>query len=194
MSQQEPKLELSRAIRQEYAVKILLILLFIAVVALASLAGTGKLMQRLASWSAIDFLLVGLATHRLGRLVAYDRVMEPVRRPFARTGPDATGAGESVEPIGEGLKQVIGQLLTCPICSGTWIAAGLVIGLVWLPEVTRLFLWMTAAIGLAEIINALVEMFSWSGQLNRTLTGQSRLKQILKDNKHGSPETGNTEY
>jgi hypothetical protein len=117
--------------------------------------------------------LLSLATYRLGHLVAYDRVMEPFRSPFARTVPDATGAGESVEAKGAGIRHTIGQLITCPICAGTWIAAGLVYGLVLLPEFTRLFLWMTAAIGLAEIVNSATEAWCWSGQLSRVRVGES---------------------
>jgi hypothetical protein len=160
--------------RREYATKMVLSLVFAAAVALFYfLSGQARLLEIMRSWSVFDFVLLSLATYRLGHLVAYDRVMEPFRSPFARTVPDSTGAGESVEAKGEGVRHTIGQLITCPICAGTWIAAGLVFALAWLPELTRIFLWMTAAIGLAELINSISEMLCWSGQLSRVRVGES---------------------
>ena len=164
---------LSNAVKREYAAKVTLSLVFFgALIAVYFITGAGRLEQAIKSWSALDFILLAAATYRLGHLVAYDRVMEPHRHPFARTVPDGSGAGESVEAIGEGIRHTIGQLITCPICAGTWIAAGLVYGLVWLPALTRLFLWMTAAIGLAEIVNSFTEVGCWSGQYFRVLVGE----------------------
>jgi hypothetical protein len=161
------------SVKREYATKIVLSLAFLfAIVLFFIFSGPARLFEAIRSWSAFDFVLLSLATYRLGHLVAYDRVMEPFRAPFARTVPDHTGAGESVEAKGEGLRHTIGQLITCPICAGTWIAAGLVYALVLLPEITRLFLWMTAAIGLAELVNALSETWCWSGQLSRIKVGE----------------------
>ncbi|MCC6146732.1 MAG: DUF1360 domain-containing protein [Anaerolineaceae bacterium] len=167
--------------KPELITKITLTLIFLIGTGwLAWITGFPRLSQILYSWSTMDFLLLSLTTFRLGRLVAHDRVMEPFRKPFVRTVYDRTGAGKSVKPKGKGARQAIGQMLTCPVCSGTWFAAGLVFGLIWLPGLTRAFLWMTAAIGMAEVINAATEALSWRGQLNRTLTGQY----LLSDRKH----------
>jgi hypothetical protein len=124
----------------------------------------------------MDLALLVLATFRLGRLIAYDVVMEPFRRPFARTVPDATGAGETVEPHGTGVRRALGQLFSCPICTGTWVAAVLVYGLYTFPGPTRVFLAIMAVIGAAELLNALEETFCWSGQLARTVTGKQQLQ------------------
>jgi hypothetical protein len=165
--------------------KVLLTLLFLAGIGYIAGAANQRLSEAISSWKGIDFLLIGLSTFRLGRLVSYDRVMEPLRHHFARTVPDATGAGESVEAVGEGARQAIGQLLSCPICTGTWIAAGLVVGMVWAPDGTRLFLWMTAGIGLAEILNGVEEVLCWTGQLNRALAGQALRNQNGKGDEDG---------
>jgi hypothetical protein len=162
------------SVKREYATKIVLSLVFLAAIVLFYfLTGPERLLQSIRSWGVFDFVLLSLATYRLGHLVAYDRVMEPYRSPFARTVPDSTGAGESVEAKGEGVRHTLGQLITCPICAGTWIAAGLVYALVWLPDLTRLFLWMTAVIGLAELVHALSEVWCWSAQLARVRVGES---------------------
>lgn len=160
------------AVKQEYTAKIAFIGIFLSIFA--------AFVSRLSIWrrsrepyklQPFDLLLLTLSTFRLGRMVAYDRVAEPIRQPFTKTVPDETGAGESVEPRGEGLRQALGQLLSCPICAGTWIAAGLVYGLQTLTNPTRVFLAIMSTIGLAEILNALTEALSWAGQLARKLSG-----------------------
>lgn len=163
---------LSSALKREYRAKVVLTLLFLGGLGgLLTLSFNLGRLQEIASWGALDLLLLALSVFRLGRLVAYDRVMEPFRRPFAQTVPDSTGAGESVEPIGEGLRQAFGQLVTCPICAGTWIAAILVLFRIWFPLIALAFLWMTAAVALAEVINSVVEVWCWGGQLSRVKAG-----------------------
>ncbi len=118
-----------------------------------------------------DFVLLALAAFRLGRLSAYDIVTSPFRAPFTQTVPDGTGAGESVEPKGEGWQWAVGELLCCPICSGTWIAALLVYALELAPRPGRMFITIMGAMGLGEVFNALVEALSWGGQLAREKAG-----------------------
>jgi len=133
---------------------------------------TGWLRFFLPGW--FDIALLALATFRLGRLIAYDRVFEPFRAPFTRTVPDETGAGESVEPRGKGVRQAIGQLISCPICAGTWVAAILVYLLLLYPDVTRLFLTFTAVIGAAELLNGVNEALCWRAERDRALAGRER--------------------
>jgi hypothetical protein len=116
----------------------------------------------LADW----VLLVG-STFRLGRLVAFDKIFDPLRAPWTVTKPDETGAGESVEPRGQGARQAIGELISCPICAGTWIAAALTYALHILPGPARLFMTIMSTIGIVEILNALTEHLSWMSQFAR---------------------------
>jgi hypothetical protein len=119
-----------------------------------------------------DLVLLGFAVYRLGRLVAYDKVMESYRAFFTRTVPDPSGAGESVEPKRRsGFQQAIGELLSCPICSGTWIAAGLVYALALAPRPTRLFLAIMSSMGVGELLNAATEALSWLSQETRDQAG-----------------------
>lgn len=73
-----------------------------------------------------DVLLLGVATHRLGRLIARDKVTRFIRAPFTHyDGPgDAPGEVEET-PRGEGLQRAVGELVTCPTCVGLWVGAGL---------------------------------------------------------------------
>jgi hypothetical protein len=114
-----------------------------------------------------ELVLLGFATYRLGRLVSFDKVSEPLRQPFTQTEPDPTGVGETVAPKGTGMRRALGELLSCPICTGTWLAALLVYGLVLLPRVTHAFLVIMGAAGVAELLNAATEALQWTGQLAR---------------------------
>lgn len=87
------------------------------------------------SWK--DLALLALATQRVSRTIAKDRVTTPLRAPFVRFERDA-GSGELVEQRrGRGLRRALGQLITCPFCVGTWVAASFVAGIVVAPRHTR---------------------------------------------------------
>ncbi|MHB1467634.1 MAG: DUF1360 domain-containing protein [Solirubrobacteraceae bacterium] len=84
-----------------------------------------------------DLLLVGVASHKLSRLIAKDKVMSFARAPFTRF-QEASGQGEvEEEPCGHGVRLAIGELLVCPYCLSQWLAAGLTVGLVASPRLTR---------------------------------------------------------
>jgi hypothetical protein len=158
--------------KEEFATKVSLIGIFLSLfIGFASRFNSKKAERRLEKMSSFDLALLGLSTFRLGRLVSYERVFEPIRSLFTETVQDEFGAGETVEPKGKGIQKSLGELISCPICSGTWIAAGLVYGMQLLPRPTRLFLWINSTIGLAEIFNAVTEAFSWWGQEARKKSG-----------------------
>lgn len=160
------------SLKYEYTTKLVLTVIYLAALAaILAFAGQVRLSRTIENLTVLDLGLFGLATFRLGRLAAYDRVMEPVRSLVAQTVPDPTGAGDTVEPKGEGLQQALGQLVSCPICAGTWIASGLMYIYIWFPAPVQIFLWVTAAVGLAEFLNTLVEALCWTGERNRVLTG-----------------------
>jgi hypothetical protein len=158
--------------KQEYAAKVSLISVFLSVfLGFASRLSSMKYERRLQQLKPFDLVLLSLSTYRLGRLVSYDKVFEPIRSVVTETTLDETGAGNTVEPKGRGAQRSLGEMISCPICSGTWIAAGLVYGLQILPNPTRLFLWMSSTIGAAELFNALTEALSWFGQASRKEAG-----------------------
>lgn len=115
----------------------------------------------------LDLLLLGFATYRGGHLAAYDKVALPLRRPFTETRPDASGTGKTVVPRGVGAQRALGELISCPICSGTWIASALVYGLIIIPGPTRVLMSILAATGIAEWLNASTEALKWTGQVAR---------------------------
>jgi hypothetical protein len=87
---------------------------------------------------AADIVLAGVATHKLSRLLAKDKVTSFIRAPFTEYQEPA-GHGELEErPRGRGLRLATGELLVCPYCLAQWIAAAFGCGLVAAPRLTRL--------------------------------------------------------
>jgi hypothetical protein len=118
-----------------------------------------------------DLALLGLATFRAGRIAAYARVTEPLRDPVTETVPDEFAAGEYVVAEGTGVQKAIGELLSCPLCVGTWVATGLVYGLRMAPGPTRLVAAVLGVSGLAELLDTATEALSWAGRVARKEAG-----------------------
>ena len=107
-----------------------------AAVAGALAGARGRLPERIALQ---DVVLAGVATHKLSRIVAKDKVTSFIRAPFTRFQEPA-GKGELEEkPRGRGLRLATGELLVCPYCVAQWISAGFAVGYVHAPRLTRLF-------------------------------------------------------
>jgi len=53
---------------------------------------------------------------------------------------------------GHGAQKAVGELITCPFCTGVWVATGLTAGLVFLPRVTRLATGTFAALAGADML------------------------------------------
>ena len=85
-----------------------------------------------------DVLLVGVATHKLSRLIAKDKVTSFMRAPFTQF-QESSGHGEvEEEPCGHGVRLAVGELLVCPYCLAQWIATAMTLGLIGAPRFTRL--------------------------------------------------------
>jgi uncharacterized protein DUF1360 len=104
-------------------------------------------------FSFSDLLLLGIATHKLSRLIAKDRVTAPFRAPFARFEKSA-GAGEVDEqPRGTGMQRAIGDLITCPYCVSPWVAAALSCGFVINPHMTRLICGIFSSVAISHFLH-----------------------------------------
>jgi len=102
-----------------------------------------------------DVILMGIATHKLSRVVTKDKVASFMRAPFAEPKADGSLPGEVEDKAsGEGLRAAIGQLLTCPHCFSMWAAAGLSAGLVTAPRETRLIAATLSSVTLSDFLSA----------------------------------------
>lgn len=157
---------------QENIAKVFLTVAFLGIVGML-----GWWVETKAGWvkvtqlSVMDLVLLGFATYRLGRMLAFDRIMDPFRAPFTKVVDDNSGDGKTVVPRGTGVQQSLGQLLSCPICAGTWVAVVLVGLLLVAPSGTRIFLYVISAAALAELLHSLTETLCWVARHNRTASG-----------------------
>ncbi|WP_217913873.1 DUF1360 domain-containing protein [Miltoncostaea marina] len=97
-----------------------------------------------------DVALVGVATHRVSRLVTRDKVSDFARAPFTRYQGRAGHAEIDERPRGRGLRRSVGELLVCPFCFAQWVSAAFTVGLVLAPRPTRLVAAMFASTALAD--------------------------------------------
>jgi hypothetical protein len=94
-----------------------------------------------------DLLRIGLASYKLGRLIAKDRVTSFVRAPV-------TEDRDATKPKREGAARALGELVTCPYCIGLWVASCLSYSLVLFPRQTRLVTTIFGAQAVADFLNA----------------------------------------
>lgn len=153
------------------ALKLGLVGLFVGTAAVAGSRQRGRAHERP---EPLTLALTGLAAHRIGRMIAFERVGEPIREEFTATVPDESGADETVVARGRGVRWAIGELLSCPLCVGTWAALALSIGMMVLPGPTRFLVRVLAIAGIAELNYVAVERLEWSARAARQAAGTRR--------------------
>ncbi|MDQ3945350.1 MAG: DUF1360 domain-containing protein [Actinomycetota bacterium] len=122
----------------------------------ASVAGAAALVRRrrypLPDLTAADVALVGMATHKLSRLMAKGPVTSPLRAPFTRLKGVSGPAELTEEARGEGARKAVGELLTCPFCLSQWLATAFMFGLVVAPRGSRLTAGVFASLTVADFL------------------------------------------
>ena len=109
--------------------------------------------QKLPRLSPTDLALLGVATHKLSRLIAKDSVTSPLRAPFVEYVEPAGVAELNERPRGTGLQKSVGELITCPFCMAVWVATGLTAGWVLAPRLTRLVASAATAVAAADFLH-----------------------------------------
>jgi hypothetical protein len=106
-----------------------------------------------------DIVLLGLATHKLTRIVTKDWVTAPLRAPFTAYLGSA-GSGEVHEKSrGSGVRRALGDLLTCNYCTGPWVAGALLVGWGFATRVTRAFASLFAVVAVSDFLHEIYEAF-----------------------------------
>lgn len=99
-----------------------------------------------------DVVLVGVASHKLSRLIGKDKVTSPLRAPFTEL-EGRGGPGEFEERSrGTGARKAIGELLICPYCLGLWVVAAFSVGLLFAPRLTRFVASVFSALTLSDFL------------------------------------------
>lgn len=98
-----------------------------------------------------DVLLLGVATHKLTRIVGKDAVTSVIRAPFVEAEPHGDKVVE--KPVGHGLQRAMGDLLRCEYCLAPWIATGLYAGYALSPRTTRFIGALFSSVAVSDFLN-----------------------------------------
>ena len=99
-----------------------------------------------------DVVLIGVASHKLSRLVAKDKVTAFLRAPFTQYQGRGGPAEVEERARGEGVRRAVGELLICPYCLGLWSAGAFHAGLMLAPRVTRVAASTLTALTLSDFL------------------------------------------
>ncbi len=104
-------------------------------------------------FNLLDLALLGIATHKLSRIVAKDRITGVLRAPFVNyICSDEAGEVEE-EPRGRGIQRGIGHLVSCPYCMALWCATGLGFGFIFASRLTRFFAAILASVAVSDFLH-----------------------------------------
>jgi len=101
--------------------------------------------------TTLDLVTLALATYKGARTLSRDEVTSLLREPFVE-GRAHEGGEEPLET--GGMRQAVGELVTCSRCVGTWVAAGLGATQIIAPRFGRLLAWTLGAAGLNDFLQA----------------------------------------
>ena len=118
--------------------------------ALALHAGSAARRDRVSPETAFDACLLALATFAVADAIAHERIAHWIREPFVTDTADDHGGRAK----GEGLRYVIGELLTCSRCVGSWSALGLAGLTVVSPAAGKAVVGVFAAAGANDLLQA----------------------------------------
>lgn len=100
-----------------------------------------------------EVALLAIASFRLSRLIARDKVTSFIRAPFVQYRGKGEAPGEVDEqPHGRGFHKVLGELVTCPYCLEVWTTGALGALLLLRPYEGRVATRMLSAVAGADLL------------------------------------------
>jgi hypothetical protein len=105
--------------------------------------------------SPLDVAMAGLATHKLSRLIAKEKITRFARAPFTEVQAEPSPGGRALreKPRKGSVRGAVGELLLCPYCLDQWLSAGFTAGLVLAPRPTRLVAATYSAEAIADFLH-----------------------------------------
>jgi hypothetical protein len=104
-----------------------------------------------------DMVLLGVATHKLSRIVTKSLVGTPFRAPFTDFN-DFLGYGEVQEEAKDrGIQLALGEIMSCNYCADPWIALGFLYSLRSYPEKTKLLFKFFSSVAIADFLHVAYE-------------------------------------
>jgi hypothetical protein len=101
--------------------------------------------------TTLDLVTLAFATYKGARTLSRDEVTSFLREPFVE-GRAHEGGEDPLET--GGMRQAVGELVTCSRCVGTWVAAVLGATQIVAPRFGRLLAWTLGAAGLNDFLQA----------------------------------------
>ncbi|HWH14430.1 MAG TPA: DUF1360 domain-containing protein [Miltoncostaeaceae bacterium] len=122
-----------------------------------AVVGTLALLERSgrrlpARFAAADLVLVALATHKLSRILAKDRVTSFLRAPFTEYQGPAGPSEVEERPRGTGLRRAAGELAVCPYCLAPWVASALLTAHIAAPRAARFASAVFAVVAVSDAL------------------------------------------
>ena len=120
--------------------------------------------------TTLDLVTLAFATYKAAHTLSRDEVTSFLREPFVE-GHAHEGGEDPLES--GGMRQAIGELVTCTRCVGTWVAAGMGATQIVAPRFGRLLTWTLGAAGLNDFLQAgFAVLTNKSNQLEQRVSGQ----------------------
>jgi hypothetical protein len=104
------------------------------------------------SVKVLDVVSIGVAGHKISRLISKDKVTSPLRAPFTELEGKGGPAELEERSRGRGARKAIGELLICPYCLGLWVVAALSLGLLFAPRLTRFVVSVFSALTISDFL------------------------------------------
>jgi hypothetical protein len=104
------------------------------------------------SVGAADLVNIGVASHKLSRIVTKDKVTSPLRAPFTELEGRGGPAELEERARGTGLRRALGELLVCPYCLALWVVAAFSLGLLFAPRLTRFLASLFSALTISDFL------------------------------------------
>ena len=130
-----------------YAVLMGVFNALVGAVLLAARRDGRELPERMA---AADLVTIGVASHKIGRVIAKDKVTSPIRAPFTELEEQGGPAELEERPRGTGLRRAIGELLGCPFCLDLWLVTAFSLGLLFAPRLSRFIASLFSALTISD--------------------------------------------
>jgi hypothetical protein len=118
----------------------------------AALVAAGRRKRLPERLSAGDVLAMALTTHKVARLVSKDSVTSFARAPFVHLEEKSGTNSLDESPRGRGLRRSVGELVSCPECTGQWVAGGLLAGMLHAPRATRAITTLYSSLTVADLL------------------------------------------
>jgi len=118
----------------------------------------GEAYKPFATLTALDYVLMSLATFRLVRLFVYDKITAFFREQFYDVTEGRNGA-TLIKPV-HGPRRTLADLLSCPWCFGMW-AAGTVTFFYLLTPYAFYIVLMLAIGAVGSFLQLLANLIGW---------------------------------